>query len=96
VKRLLATAALALLATAGLASCSPGEDAAVRVNGDTVLTLDELQDQLDQLADAPDALTALDGRGDGNDTLSAGFVSTVLDNHVLLAVIDDQVASEGL
>jgi hypothetical protein len=97
VKRFLATTVLALLAIGGLAACSSGDDAAVEVNGETVLTVDELQDQLDELADSPDALTALDGRGTGGDaTLSSGFVSSVLDNHVLLAVIRDQVASEGI
>jgi hypothetical protein len=95
VKRLLATTALAVLAAAGLAACA-GDQAALTVDGEEVLSVEELQDQLDELAEADDALTALDGRGTGNDTLSAGFVSTVLDNHVLLTVLEREVADQDL
>jgi hypothetical protein len=94
VKRLSATTLAALLCVGGLSACG-GDEAAVEVDGETVLTVDELEIQLDELADAPDALTALDGRGSG-ESLSAGFVSSVLDNHVLLAVIDDVLAEDGL
>lgn len=79
-----------------LAGCSDGDDAVVTVNDTVVLTQDDWQAELDQLADSDDALTSLDGRGAGAGTLSAGFVSSVLDNHVLRAVVDELVAAEDV
>ncbi len=89
---------LALFAVVALAlvGCSADDDAALTVNGDEVLTVAQLEDQLDALADDEDFLTSFDGRGAGDETLSAGFVSSVLSNHVLTAVLQAELEAEGV
>jgi hypothetical protein len=92
VKRLCVLAALAVVVL-GPVGCAPGDEAVLTINGDDVLSADELQGQLDQLVDAEDALTALDGRGAGAETLSAGFVASVLGNHALTGLIEADLAA---
>ena len=91
----LITAAVALV-TLLATGCAPDEQAALTVNGTEVLTVGELQDQLDQIAEDDDFLTSSDGRGEGAGTLSAGFVAAVLSNHVLNALVAEDLAAEGI
>jgi hypothetical protein len=93
VKRLLPLAlALALV----LAACGSSDEAVVTVNGDEVLQADDFQDQLDQLEADEDFLTTFDGRGAGEETLKAGFVASILSNHVLDALLIEELADRGL
>jgi hypothetical protein len=87
---------LALLVAVLLAvsACSADDDAALTVNG--VLTVSALQDQLDELAADDEFLTSFDGRGAGAETLSAGFVSSVLSNHVLTSLLESDLEAEGV
>lgn len=89
---------LALLVAVLLAvsACSSDDDAALTVNGDDVLTVSALQDQLDELAADDEFLTSFDGRGAGAETLSAGFVSSVLSNHVLTSLLESDLEAEGV
>ena len=92
-KRLSALASLLCLAALG---CAPGDEAALTVNGDEVLTVGDLQDQLDDIADDDDFLTTFEGRGAGPGTLSAGFVSSVLSNHVLTHLLAVTLEADGV
>lgn len=94
-KRLRALAVLAAVAF-GLAGCAPGDAPVLTVNGAEVLTTDEFQAQLDQLADDEDFLTLTDGRGAGAGTLSSGFVASVLSNEVLDALLVEELEAEGV
>ena len=95
-KRLLATLLLAVVATLGLAACG-GDDAAVSVNGDVVLTQDEADELLEEFAASEDLLTSVDGRGAGNETLRSGYVSTVMiGNAVLERLLAEEIERQGL
>jgi hypothetical protein len=90
VKRLALVLALLLAATL-LAGCG-GDDDAVVVNGDPVLTDDELHTELDQMLDNDEFLTSNDARGE-NGNLRSGFVSVVLTNHVASALLAEEIES---
>jgi hypothetical protein len=97
VKRpLVLIAALAALLAVVAAGCAPDDQAALTVGGEEVLTIGDLQAQLDELAADEDFLTNSDGRGQGEGTLNAGFTAAVLSNHVLNALIAADLAAEGV
>ena len=92
-KRLLALLLVGLVAVA----CSPDEDTALTVGGDDVLTVGDLEDELQDMRGHHDFLTVVNARGAGSDTLRAGFVSeVVLTNHARVAVLDDELAELGI
>lgn len=97
-KRLLVLAAASLLCL-GLLGCAPDDEAALTVNGDDVLTVGELTDELDQMQGKPDFLVASDARGEGGSpeqpNLRSGFVGVVLSNHAFAALLADELAAEG-
>jgi hypothetical protein len=95
VKRLLVLAAACLLPLA-LLGCAPGDDAALTVNGDEVLTVGELQDQLDGIGADEDFMTTFDARGAGSETLTAGFVTSVLSNHVLTNLLEAELEAQDV
>ncbi len=95
-RRLVPVALVVVLVLAGAACSGTDDDAVLTVNGEEVLTTDEFQAQLDELAEDDDFLTASDGRGAGPGTLSTGFTSAVLSNHVLNAVVAEELAAEGV
>ena len=94
-KRLLVLAAACLLSL-GLLGCAPGAAAALTVNGDEILTVDELQTQLDGIADDEDFMTTFDARGAGEATVSTGFVTSVLSNHVLTRLLETELAAQDV
>lgn len=92
-KRLLVLAAASLLCLA-LLGCAPDDDAALTVNGDDILTVGALTDELDQMVGANEFLVASDARGEGGN-LRSGFVGVVMTNHVFSALLEEQLAEEG-
>lgn len=94
-KRLLALAAVCLLSLS-LLGCAPDDQAALTVDGQDVLTEGELQDHLDAVADSDDFLAAYDARGAGAETISTGFVTTVLNFEVLSAVLAGELAAQDV
>jgi len=98
VKRFFVLAAASLLCL-GLLGCAPEDEAALTVNGDDILTVGALTDELDQMQDEPDFLVASDARGEGGSSeqpnLRSGFVGVVLSNHVFTALLADELAAEG-
>jgi hypothetical protein len=93
VKRPLVLAAASLLCL-GLLGCAPDDDAALTVNGDDILTVGTLTEELDQMQAANEFLVASDARGEGGN-LRSGFVGVVLSNHVFNALLAEQLAAEG-
>lgn len=94
-KRLLALAAACLLSVS-LFGCAPEDQAALTVDGDEVLTVGELEEQLDAVAESDDFLAAYDARGAGTDTISTSFVTTMLNFKVLSAVLEGELADQGI
>ena len=94
-KRLLALAAACLLSLS-LLGCAPDDQAALTVDGEEVLTVGDLEEQLDVVAESDDFLAAYDARGGGTDTLSTSFVATVLNFKVLSAVLEGELADQGI
>ncbi len=99
VKRLLVLTAASLLCL-GLLGCAPDDESALSVNGDDVLTVGALTDELDQMQGQDDFLTASDARGQGGSperpNLRSGFVGVVLSNHVFNALLAEELAAEGV
>jgi hypothetical protein len=79
-----------------LPACSTDDDPVVTVNGEEILQTDEFEAQLAEIADDDTFLTALDARGTGTDTLDAGFVASVLSNHVLDAILVEALEERGV
>ena len=94
-KRLLALAVTCLLSVSLLA-CAPEDQAALTVDGDDVLTVGDLDEQLDAVADSDDFLAAYDARGAGTDTISTSFVATMLNFEVLSAVLEGELADQDI
>lgn len=93
-KRLLVLAAASLLCL-GLLGCAPDDEAALTVNGDEILTVGALTDELDQMQGANDFLVASDARGEGGN-LRSGFVGVALTNHVFNALLAADLEAEGV
>lgn len=89
-------AALVALLAVVASACSADDQVALTVDGEEVLTVADLQAQLDELAEDEDFLTNSEGRGQGDGTLNAGFTAAVLSNHVLNALIAADLAAEGV
>lgn len=87
---------LVLLAVA-LVACSTDDDAALTVNGEEVLTVGELEGQLEDMLGHEDFLTVFNARGANEQhTLSSAFVtSSVLANHMFGALFTEELAAEG-
>jgi len=98
VKRFFVLAAASLLCLS-LLGCAPEDDAALTVNGEDVLTVGALTDELDQMQGESDFLIASDARGEGGSSeqpnLRSGFVGVVLSNHAFNALLTEQLAAEG-
>ena len=91
----LALALPVLLAATLLSGCGGGDQDVLTVNGNAVLTDDELRSELDQMLDDDEFLTANDARGD-NGNLRSGFVSVVLTNHVASALLAEELEANDL
>jgi len=83
VKRLALLVPLVLVVV-GLSACG-GDDPVATVNGEEVMTQDELQGLLEDVSDADDLLTSVNGRGAGSGTLRSGYVSSVVIGNVVLS-----------
>lgn len=98
-KRLLVLVAASLLGL-GLLGCAPEDEAALTVNGDDILTVGALTDELDQMQGKPDFLVASDARGEGGSSeqpnLRSGFVGVVLSNHVFNALLAEEMAAQDV
>ncbi|HYF46153.1 MAG TPA: hypothetical protein VD926_08080 [Acidimicrobiales bacterium] len=97
-KRLLASTVLVLLAVGGLTACSDGgDDAVVTVNGEEVLTEDELDDLLVEVSESDDLLAAQGARGTGRDTIRRTWVtSSVLYYVVQSELLGQELDDEGI
>jgi len=98
VKRLFVLAAAPLLCL-GLLGCASEDEAALTVNGEDILTVSALTDELTQMQGESDFLIASDARGEGGSSeqpnLRSGFVGVVLSNHVFTSLLAEELAAEG-
>jgi hypothetical protein len=99
-RRLLLTiAALALVASAGLAGCADSVNPAVRIGDDATITHDDLLGEVAAWAGSPTLLDQLQIPilpGNADDGFDMGFVNIVLSNRIAFALHNQEFEARGL